>query len=240
MLTSHSHLLLNENQIHLWHFDLEKTPEGWQENGRSLLSADENERAAKFKRGADNYINTRIFMRRILARYTNTKPESLLFYRNPYGKPFVQYKDLQFNLSHSKQSAVLAVGMNCALGIDVESTAERKSILNIAQHYFHADEIARINQITDPEKMQDYFFQLWTLKEAFLKGLGTGIATGLDKISFALSSPHKISATFSPELKLEQPGQWQFFQCELNQYSIKNWCAVAVKSPQPIEFEWQN
>jgi 4'-phosphopantetheinyl transferase len=240
MLTSDSHLLLDENQIHLWHLDLEKTPAGWKENGLSLLSADENDRAAKFKRGGDDYINTRIFMRRILARYTNTNPESLVFYRNPYGKPFVRYKDLQFNLSHSRQTAVLAVGTHCHLGIDVESTGERKSILNIAQHYFHADEIAQINQISDPHKMHDYFFQLWTLKEAFLKGLGTGIATGLDKVSFALHNQGNISANFSPELKLEQPEQWQFFQCELNELSIKNWCAVAVQSSQPVEFQWQN
>lgn len=240
MLTSHSHLLLNEKQIHLWRFDLESVPPHWQENGLSLLSADENERAAKFKRGKDDYINTRIFMRRILAGYMNTAPERLVFYRNPYGKPFVRYKELQFNLSHCKQTAVLAVGFNCQLGIDVESTSERKSILNIAEHYFHADEVATLNQLSDPQQMHDYFFQLWTLKEAFLKALGTGISTGLDKINFALRGTEKITAHFSPELKLENPGQWQFFQCELHQPSIKNWCAVAVQSTQAVEFIWQH
>jgi 4'-phosphopantetheinyl transferase len=157
MMTPRSHLLLDdtlllkETEVHLWRFNLEKPPANWQETGKHLLSDDENERAAKFKRGMDDYINTRIFMRKVLAQYTDKEPQALTFDRNPYGKPFLRQSDIQFNLSHSKQWAVLAVGLNCNLGIDVESTSDRRSILSIAQNYFHADEIAQLEKIIDED-----------------------------------------------------------------------------------------
>lgn len=238
MTAPKTHLSLAENQIHLWRFNLETPPSDWQAKGRFLLSDDENERAAKFKRGGDDYINTRIFMRRILAQYTDTPPQALIFDRNPYGKPFLRQSDIQFNLSHSRQWAVLAVGLNCDLGIDVESTSDRRSILNIAQHYFHPNEIADLEKMSDAAEQQDYFFRLWTLKESFVKGLGTGISTGLDKMSFSFDHYQKITANFSPDLPLKTPNAWQFFQYELHEASVKNWCAVAVRAEIDIEVLW--
>ena len=227
-----------ENQIQLWRFNLESVPEDWQAAGRHYLSDDENERATKFKRGSDDYINTRIFMRKTLAAYLNRSPEKLIFDRNPYGKPFLRGEDLVFNLSHSRQWAVLAIGINCDLGVDVESTSDRRSILDIAKHYFHSDEIEKLNKITDEDEQKDYFFRLWTLKESFLKALGTGIATGLEKANFQINSATDIAAKFSSELKLKNPEHWQFFQYELLDASVKNWCSIAVQSEKKIQLEW--
>lgn len=238
MIDTKTHLSFDENQIQLWRFNLESVPEDWQTAGRHYLSADENERAAKFKRGGDDYINTRIFMRRTLATYLNHAPEKLIFDRNPYGKPFLRGEDLVFNLSHSRQWAVLAVGINCDLGVDVESTSDRRSILDIAKHYFHADEIATLTSITDEDEQKDYFFRLWTLKESFLKALGTGISTGLDKVNFQINSTQDLQAKFSSELQLKNPENWQFFQDELLDTSVKNWCAAAVNSQHNIQLEW--
>lgn len=228
---------LNEGEVHLWRFNLENPAVDWQEKGRHLLSGDENERAAKFKRGMDDYINTRIFMRNCLSQYTNRLPEDLTFDRNSYGKPFLRNSDLQFNLSHSRQWAVIAVGKNCDLGIDVESTSDRRSILNIAQHYFHADEIAQLETMRNEHEQKEYFFQLWTLKESFLKALGTGISTGLDKINFHINE-NQIQADFSPQLQLQNSFEWQFFQYDLHEASVKNWCAVTVRSENKIKPMW--
>ncbi len=210
----------------------------WQTANRHYLSADENERAAKFKRGGEDYINTRIFMRQVLAQYTHQEPHQLIFDRNPYGKPFLRHSNIQFNLSHSRQWALLAVGIDCDLGVDVESTSDRRSILNIAQHYFHPDEIADLDKITDEETQKNYFFRLWTLKESFVKALGTGLSTGLDKMRFAIDSHHQITASFSPELQITTPQHWQFFQHELKEASVDNWCAVAVRSQNKIQLTW--
>lgn len=229
---------LEKNQIHLWRLNLETVVPDWQKNGRHYLSTDEEERAAKFKRGMDDYINTRIFMRDILAQYTDKKPQAIIFDKNPYGKPFIRNSDTQFNLSHSKQWAVLAVGIDCELGVDVESTSDRHSTLSIAQNYFHADEIAQLEKFTLETEQQEYFFRLWTLKESFVKALGTGISTGLDKMNFSIHDNQKIAANFSPDLQLKNLQDWQFFQYELHEASVKNWCAVAVRSPQLIQLKW--
>jgi len=229
---------LNEGEIHLWRLNLETPPVDWQISGLHLLSKDENERAQKFKRGMDDYINTRIFIRKILSPYINKSPEDLIFDLNPYGKPFLRHSDIQFNLSHSKQWAALAVGKNCELGIDVESTSARHSTLDIAKHYFHPDEISQLERMTSHEEKQDYFFRLWTLKESFVKGLGTGISTGLDKMNFTIDHKQAISADFSPDLQLKNPQDWHFFQYELHEASVKNWCAVTVRSSNNINLVW--
>ena len=229
---------LNKDEVHLWRFHLENATIDWQKNGRHLLSTAENERAAKFKRGMDDYINTRIFMRKTLSQYTNKQPEDLIFDINPYGKPLLRNSDVQFNLSHSRQWAVIAIGENGDVGIDVESTSDRRTILNIAQHYFHADEIFQLEKITDEEEQKEYFFQLWTLKESFVKALGTGISTGLDKMSFHIDNENKIHANLSSDLQLQNPSEWQFFQYELNDASVKNWCAVTVRSENKITPIW--
>jgi len=231
--------LLRQNQIHLWRFNLETPPNDWQANGRHLLSEDEDQRAVKFKRGMDDYINTRIFMRRVLSQYVEKGPKTIEFDLNPHGKPFLRQSDIQFNLSHSRQWAVLAVGINCELGIDVESISDGRSTLNIAQHYFHADEIEELEKLQTVDDQQDYFFRLWTLKESFLKALGTGISTGLDKVNFNIKDREKIAAKFSPDLKLENEQNWQFFQCELNEASTKNWCAVSVNSATTAQIIWK-
>lgn len=240
MISNKTHLPyeLTETQVHLWRFNLEKVPTSWQAEGRHYLSADENERAAKFKRGQADYINTRIFMRRLLAGYTGQAAQNLVFKTNAHGKPFLPNSDLRFNLSHSQQWAVLAVGLNCDLGIDVESLSDKRSILDIAQHYFHADEIDALSKITNADEQFDFFFRLWTLKESFLKALGTGIATGLDKVNFRMNSNQEISAQFSEELLLQNSEQWQFFQYELLDASVKNFCSIAVRSPQKIQIKW--
>jgi hypothetical protein len=68
--------------------------------------------------------------------------------------------------------------------------------------------------------------------------LGTGISTGLDKMNFSIDSNQKITASFSTDLQLNDPQDWQFFQYELHDASVQNWCAVAVKSPQEIQLKW--
>lgn len=231
-------IYLNEGEIHLWRLNLENLSPERQEKDRHLLSDDENERAAKFKRGMDDYINSRIFMRNCLSRYLAGLPQDLIFDRTPYGKPFLRGSDLQFNLSHSRQWVVIAIAKQCDLGIDVESISDRRSILNIAQHYFHADEIAQLEKIKQEEDQKEYFFQLWTLKESFLKALGTGISTGLDKINFQINSAIDIHAEFSADLQLKNPSEWQFFQYELNDASVKNWCAVTVRSENKVKPIW--
>ena len=52
--------------------------------------------------------------------------------------------------------------------------------------------------ISSPQRQIDYFFGLWTLKEAYLKALGTGMDIALDQISFYTDQKGRIRVDNHP------------------------------------------
>jgi 4'-phosphopantetheinyl transferase len=57
---------------------------------------------------------------------------------------------------------------------------------------------------------QSLFYRFWTLKEAYAKATGRGLANGLDQFSFVLDRPDIRVIFHSPGQ--EDSGHWQFFQ----------------------------
>ena len=114
-------------------------------------------------------------MRLILSRYTNSHPESLVFSNNQQGKPLLNHpSSIQFNISHSGDRALLAIGKEHELGIDLENFSERP-YEGIAEHLFSPNEIKTLHQVTNPLKPL-VFFHIWSQKEAFIKACGLGLA----------------------------------------------------------------
>ena len=96
------------------------------------------------------------------------------------GKPYMpQHDNIHFNISHSGKYVACAVG-NMELGIDIEH--RRKVNLNIAKRYFAKTEYADLLKLPEQER-SEYFLQLWTVKESYLKATGTGIADNLSKFT---------------------------------------------------------
>ena len=114
-------------------------------------------------------------MRRILARYINETPISLDFVAGQYGKPeLVNAPFLQFNLSHSGDMAILAVGKDYPLGVDLEHFSARP-YYGIGEHLFSKQEIQALKDA--PAALTALtFFNIWTQKEAFIKACGLGLS----------------------------------------------------------------
>ncbi|MED9962405.1 MAG: 4'-phosphopantetheinyl transferase superfamily protein [Bacteroidales bacterium] len=66
------------------------------------------------------------------------------------------------------------------IGIDIENT--RKCNLNLAKRYFHQEEYNYLSSLPK-EEQDEAFTRIWTLKEAFVKCTGEGIAGGFNKFS---------------------------------------------------------
>ena len=116
--------VLNESRIDLWQFSLEHELNATD----SLLNSDEKSRADRFyfNKHKRRFTTARAAMRIILARYLNTSPESLEFTYNPQGKPSViNSQKLQFNLSHTSEIGMLAVGKGYPVGVDIEQYSAR-------------------------------------------------------------------------------------------------------------------
>ena len=96
------------------------------------------------------------------------------------GKPYFLYNEnLHFSISHTKSHIAIALH-NKPIGIDIENT--RKCNLSLAKRYFHSEEYSYLSSL--PQEEQDQAFtKLWTLKEAYVKCTGEGIAGGFNKFS---------------------------------------------------------
>lgn len=97
----------------------------------------------------------------------------------PYGKPAISGAP-HFNLSHAGHYAVLAVS-TAPIGVDVEQHREGENCAALAAVVFHPDEQA---YYADRPSVRT-FFDIWTLKESYLKLLGAGLS--VEPSSFALS-----------------------------------------------------
>ncbi|MDR1550936.1 MAG: 4'-phosphopantetheinyl transferase superfamily protein [Hungatella sp.] len=98
---------------------------------------------------------------------------------NQFGKPFMNHMDnFSFNISHSGKWVVIAYG-STEVGIDIEEIISERD--NIADQFFTKEENIFIHKVTGEEKAR--FTQIWTLKESYIKYLGTGLSTRLDSFS---------------------------------------------------------
>lgn len=95
----------------------------------------------------------------------------------PHGKPYVEGGP-NFNLSHSGHFVLMAVD-RLPVGIDIEMHRDN-DFAAIAEVAFHPEE----HEAWRRSGSERYFYDLWTLKESYLKMLGRGMS--LDPRSFSL------------------------------------------------------
>ncbi len=154
----------------------------------STLSADETKRAARFHFEVDKnrFIVAHGALRRIIGCYLHSDPAELTFSVNDYGKPALVNSDLEFNLSHSGDFALIAVTQGRKIGVDVERIRQGISSHVIAQQYFSKSEVAEL-QTLPLEQRVNGFFTCWTRKEAYIKAQGLGLALSLESFDVSLT-----------------------------------------------------
>lgn len=97
------------------------------------------------------------------------------------GKPYFSSEEgIHFSISHSGRFVACAVS-DKEIGIDIEGA--RKADVKIAKRYFSRDEMSWLTDC-DGSLQDKRFFMLWSLKEAFSKATGEGIAKGIGRVGF--------------------------------------------------------
>ena len=142
------------------------------------------------------YLVGRALLRRILGTYLNLPANTLSFRTGKHGKPYLDEKaicktldiqhipDIHFNLSHSGEFIAFAFSSASPIGIDIEKIRTNLREEALINRFFHPDEANFFSELSDNEK-QDFFFRRWTVREAFLKGLGSGLT--ISPASFCVS-----------------------------------------------------
>ncbi len=188
-LPSESAPKLQPGEVHAWRVDLAR-PESESTEQIGLLADDERERAGRlrFEQHRHRFILARAGLRRILGLYLQQPAASLRFLYGDHGKPRLDPEytnaNLEFNLSHAEDIALVAVTRQTAVGIDVEYVDRKVEIDGIARRFFAPEECAAIQALPGGQKRRA-FFNCWTRKEAYLKARGDGITVNLE--SFAVS-----------------------------------------------------
>jgi 4'-phosphopantetheinyl transferase len=180
--------ILNESRIDLWQFSLASEPNDW----ASVLNSEEQARAQRFyfSRHRRRFTNARATLRVILGRYLNTAPDRLEFTYNAHGKPeVINSAKIQFNISHTGDLAVLAVGKVFPMGIDIEKYSARP-YEGIAHTLFSEQEYEEFIKVPSALKPA-LFFHVWAQKEAFIKASGLGLSYPTKNFSVPISMPTK-------------------------------------------------
>lgn len=124
------------------------------------------------KQDADNMLIGEILMRLAVKKAFGIDAENHLAVTE-HGKPFLKgCENVHFNISHSGSYVVCAVART-PVGVDIQKIGEYKR--TVAERVFNEPELL---QIEASEDKASEFTKLWTEKEAVLKMLGTGLASG--------------------------------------------------------------
>ena len=113
--------------------------------------------------------------RRILSQYENRPLTNEDIAREKSGRPFLPGADTDFSISHSGALAAVSLvrGKGLRTGCDVELVRPRAKAREIAEDLFSAPEREYINAGGDFDLTR--FYQIWTLKECFIKLRGLSV-----------------------------------------------------------------
>jgi 4'-phosphopantetheinyl transferase len=186
---------LDKDDVHIWRAPLDVPS---LQRYKDCLAEDEISRANRFvfQKDRDHYIAARGQLRHLLSLYLPQKPGEFQFNYSSYGKPSLgDDHELNFNLSHSGKLVLYAFTHRRELGVDIEFIKPDFTGIDIAEHYFSANEVAVFRSLPEHTR-HDAFFTCWTRKEAYIKAIGEGLSCPLDQfdVAFAPGETPKLLA----------------------------------------------
>ena len=171
--------------VHLWRIDL-ATLSSCVDTYFYSLSLVEKQRAKNLKSALlyERFVLSHGAMREILSRYLDKSPTEILLTQDLGGRPKLEdsTSNIDFNLSHSDDKALLAVAQGDQVGVDLEKIRSLKNKLELSARFFTAPEHQLIQDATEDEQ-EELFFAIWTAKEAHLKARGLSILGNLQNFS---------------------------------------------------------
>ena len=193
---------LGLNQVHVWCWFLNTECHGGDEH-IGLLDDKELERFHRLRFAHDRarFAHAHANTRRVLGSYLQCAPARVSFRTNPFGKPELAMEtgtpSLRFNLSHSREIAVLALSAETDVGIDVE--ALRPIERAVALDHFSPTELASLSPLQGDAWLKS-FYLCWTRKEAIVKAEGVGLSFPLQSFDVSLlpDAPAELLAARPP------------------------------------------
>ncbi len=215
--------------VHVWHAAAsENDPGDVERHCECLLDDTDRDRSMKLRRltTRNQHVIGRGMIRHLLSHSCEgvVEPQAIRFSALPHGKPIVSEPHearRAFNVSHTNglvigslapSDSALAIDAETGdtlLGVDVERL-DRRSDSAIAERYFSKPEVEYVRSQSGEATRQFAFLRIWTLKESFIKAIGTGLRTPLADFAFRdIDSDSPWIEMLDP--RLQSDVAWKFF-----------------------------
>ncbi len=138
-----------------------------------------------------------------------------------FGKPVLSANDKQhFNISHSGEWVVCVVD-DQPVGIDIEQQVNFGEIE--LDSLFTAQEMEYL-QNGKQSSLRQRFYRLWTLKESYLKALGTGLYQSMQSFTVTVLDNNRAQLSIVGHLQKD----WYFYSFELDATHV---CSICTRQP---------
>lgn len=202
------------------------------------LSEDEQSRASRFRFEADRrkFVVARGVLRHLLSKQLGCSAIAITFDYGKHGKPETTVPiegstPFHFNLSHSGELALCALGGDCPVGVDIEKVKSIQRIDGMIKRCLVDAEKAQVFSLPSDQQVRA-FLQYWTCKEAYLKAIGLGLAQPMTSVEVDLTAPRLVS---TPEDCLEG---WRLHRLALSEDYVG---ALVVAGEPTVEINcWQH
>ncbi|OIJ65804.1 4'-phosphopantetheinyl transferase family protein [Streptomyces mangrovisoli] len=175
------------DELHLWWLDV-PPPGAATRSAARLLDAGQQARAARLRRPLHRHrkVMAHAGLRVLLAGYTGRDPAELTMRRaacpacgGPHGRPRTPAAPgLEYSMAHSGDGVLYAFA-NRPVGVDLETSSVRPRTVRAVSRWLSADERTLLEGLPEAA-VPAAFARCWVRKEAYLKGIGTGLAHGVD------------------------------------------------------------
>jgi len=209
--------------VHLWYTGTTRMGPAALAACAALLGPAERRRVARIATPAAQreHVVGRALLRLVLSRHADVAAPAWRIEEDERGKPFVAEPagaGLSFNLSHAGGVVVCAVRTAGRVGVDVEDLRRKVAVMKVACRFFATAETRQLAALPAGEQIPR-FYTLWTLREAYLKARGLGLALPLDRLEFRLDGP-RPRLRYQPAAEADAGGaeasaRWDFWRLPL-------------------------
>lgn len=160
----------------------------------------------------------------LISDYLHLPFDEINLIKNKYGKPILKNTNkLNFNVSHSGNWVVCAIDYN-PIGIDIELV--RQLDITMVASFFSEEEQRFLANTSNALKLS-YFYDLWTLKESYIKAIGKGLSCDIRSFTIKIEDEITLSTT--------QNIPFFFHRYDFDKDYKLSVCASTNKFPNKIE-----
>lgn len=220
------------DEIHVWWCRLDPSVE-IVEYYRSLLAPDDQMRIQRLKTRQlrNRHTVAKGTLLSLISFYTNQSPHQIEIEPPLFHKPALAERTnpggLQFSISYSKHIAVYAFARKRLLGVDVEEVVPMSDWQLLAGLCLSDYEQEWFRQLA-PEAKPDTLLAIWTVKEAYLKAIGTGLAIPPASVELAFTQTDGFRLHKTPD-QYNRGRSWRIFLL----FPVSGFAAAVVAEAGP-------